>query len=127
MSNDFMTLGKTELEVLHIIWDLKEASVNDVHERILKKRKVAYTTIMTVMKNLSIKGVLQFRKQGRTYIYKATKNQDPEIVKKKLLHLTLDKVFNGSASQLIQTLVQSEDISKKELAEIKDLIDKIKD
>ena len=127
MSNDFMTLGKTELEVLHIIWDLKEASVNDVHERILKKRKVAYTTIMTVMKNLSIKGVLQFRKQGRTYIYKATKNQDPEIVKKKLLHLTLDKVFNGSASQLIQTLVQSEDISKKELAEIKDLIDNIKD
>jgi predicted transcriptional regulator len=122
-----MTLGKTELEVLHIIWDLKEASVNDVHERILKKRKVAYTTIMTVMKNLSIKGVLQFRKQGRTYIYKATKNQDPEIVKKKLLHLTLDKVFNGSASQLIQTLVQSEDISKKELAEIKDLIDNIKD
>lgn len=127
MSNNFMTLGKTELEVLHIIWDLKEASVNDVHERILKKRKVAYTTIMTVMKNLSIKGVLQFRKQGRTYIYKATKNQDPEIVKKKLLHLTLDKVFNGSASQLIQTLVQSEDISKKELAEIKDLIDNIKD
>jgi predicted transcriptional regulator len=127
MSNDFMTLGKTELEVLHIIWDLKEASVNDVHERILKKRKVAYTTIMTVMKNLSIKGVLQFRKQGRTYIYKATKNQDPEIVKKKLLHLTLDKVFNGSASQLIQTLVQSEDISKKELAEIKDLIDNIRD
>lgn len=122
-----MPLGKTELEVLHIIWDLKEASVNDVHERILKKRKVAYTTIMTVMKNLSIKGVLQFRKQGRTYIYKATKNQDPEIVKKKLLHLTLDKVFNGSASQLIQTLVQSEDISKKELAEIKDLIDNIKD
>lgn len=122
-----MTLGRTELEVLHIIWDLKEASVNDVHERILKKRKVAYTTIMTVMKNLSIKGVLQFRKQGRTYIYKATKNQDPEIVKKKLLHLTLDKVFNGSASQLIQTLVQSEDISKKELAEIKDLIDNIKD
>lgn len=122
-----MTLGKTELEVLHIIWDLKEASVNDVHERILKKRKVAYTTIMTVMKNLSIKGVLQFRKQGRTYIYKATKNQDPEIVKKKLLHLTLDKVFNGSASQLIQTLVQSEDISKKELAEIKDLIDNIRD
>ena len=122
-----MTLGKTELEVLHIIWDLKEASVNDVHERILKKRKVAYTTIMTVMKNLSIKGVLQFRKQGRTYIYKATKNQDPEIVKKKLLHLTLDKVFNGSASQLIQTLVQSEDISKKELAEIKDLIDNIQD
>ena len=122
-----MTLGKTELEVLHIIWDLNEASVNDVHERILKKRKVAYTTIMTVMKNLSIKGVLQFRKQGRTYIYKATKNQDPEIVKKKLLHLTLDKVFNGSASQLIQTLVRSEDISKKELAEIKDLIDNMKD
>ena len=125
MGNNYIPLGKTELEVLQIIWNLNEASVNDVYDRVLQKRKVAYTTIMTVMKNLSVKGILQFRKEGRTYIYSATVDQEPENVKKKLLNLTLDKVFNGSASELIQTLVKNEDISKKELAEIKQLIDNL--
>ena len=123
MSNTHIPLGKTELEVLQIVWELNEATVNDVLDRILKKRKVAYTTIMTVMKNLSDKGVLQFRKDGRTYIYTATQKQDPEKVKSKLLNITLDKVFNGSAAALIQTLVKSENISKNELTEIKKLID----
>lgn len=127
MSNTHIPLGKTELEVLQIVWDLNEATVNDVLDRILKKRKVAYTTIMTVMKNLSDKGVLQFRKDGRTYIYTATQKQDPEKVKSKLLNITLDKVFNGSAAALIQTLVKSENISKNELTEIKKLIDNMED
>lgn len=127
MSNTHIPLGKTELEVLQIVWELNEATVNDVLDRILKKRKVAYTTIMTVMKNLSDKGVLQFRKDGRTYIYTATQKQDPEKVKSKLLNITLDKVFNGSAAALIQTLVKSENISKNELTEIKKLIDNMED
>ena len=127
MSNTHIPLGKTELEVLQIVWELNEATVNDVLDRILKKRKVAYTTIMTVMKNLSDKGVLQFRKDGRTYIYTATQKQDPEKVKSKLLNITLDKVFNGSAAALIQTLVKSENISKNELSEIKKLIDNMED
>lgn len=127
MSNTHIPLGKTELEVLQIVWELNEATVNDVLDRILKKRKVAYTTIMTVMKNLSDKGVLQFRKDGRTYIYTATQKQDPEKVKSKLLNITLDKVFNGSAAALIQTLVKSENISKDELTEIKKLIDNMED
>ena len=116
-------LGKTELEVLQIVWELEEATVNEVRNRILEKRQVAYTTIMTVMKNLSDKGALKYRKEGNAYVYSATQKQDPEKVKSKLLNLTLDKVFNGSAADLVQTLVQNERLSKEELAEIKKMID----
>ncbi|MCR9131520.1 MAG: BlaI/MecI/CopY family transcriptional regulator [bacterium] len=120
-------LGKTELEVLQIVWELEEATVNDVRNRILKKRQVAYTTIMTVMKNLTEKGALKYRKEGNAYVYSATRKQDPEKVKSKLLNLTLEKVFNGSAAALVQTLVQNEQVSKEELAEIKKLIDNMEE
>ena len=46
-------LGETEMEVLHHVWALGEASVADVHASILKTRPVAYTTVMTVMKKLA--------------------------------------------------------------------------
>ena len=49
-------LGETEMEVLQHVWQLRQATVAQVHERILISRKVAYTTIMTVMKKLSDKG-----------------------------------------------------------------------
>jgi predicted transcriptional regulator len=51
-------LGETEMEVLQHVWELSRASVGDVHERILVSRKVAYNTVMTVMKNLAEKGYL---------------------------------------------------------------------
>lgn len=118
-----LPIGETELEVLHIVWELGEATVNDVLERILKKRKVAYTTIMTVMKNLHKKGVLKYRKEGATYVYSATQHQEPEEVKGKLLDLVLKKVFQGSSAELIQTLVKKESLSEEEKTEIKKLID----
>ncbi|MBO6522315.1 MAG: BlaI/MecI/CopY family transcriptional regulator [Balneolaceae bacterium] len=128
MSNKrFLPIGKTELEVLHIVWELKEATVNDVLEQILKKRKVAYTTIMTVMKNLSGKGVLKYRKEGTTYVYSAKQSQQPEEVQGKLLSEILDKVFKGSPSALIQTLVKHENLSKEDREEIKKLIDGMED
>lgn len=122
-----LPIGETELEVLHIVWELKEATVNDVLDRILEKRKVAYTTIMTVMKNLSNKGVLQYRKEGATYVYSATQQQDPEEVKGKLLDEILTKVFKGSPAALIQTLVKKEDLSEADRDEIRKLIDGMED
>ncbi len=128
MSNKkFLPIGKTELEVLHIVWELGEATVNDVLEQILKKRKVAYTTIMTVMKNLSNKGVLKYRKEGTTYVYSATEKQKPEEVIDNILGEIVDKVFKGSPAALIQTLVKKENLSDEEKAEIKKLIDGLED
>ena len=57
-------LGETEMEVLHHVWDLGRATVADVQARILRERKVAYTTVMTVMKKLADKGYLQFEMDG---------------------------------------------------------------
>ena len=125
MKKSLTPLGETEMEILHLVWELGEATVADVQERILKTRKVAYTTVMTVMKNLNSKGYLQFRKDGATFVYSAAKK--PEDVQFNLINRLVDKVFKGSPSALVQTLVQNEHISEKELADIKKLIEGMED
>ena len=114
-------LGETEMEVLHHVWDLGEATVADVRERILENRDVAYTTIMTVMKKLAEKGYLDYHKEGRSYVYQPA--QEPNEVQHSLLRRLMDKVFEGSPSALVQTLVKREDLSNDERAEIRALID----
>jgi len=114
-------LGETEMEVLHHVWDLGEATVTDVRERILEDRDVAYTTIMTVMKKLAEKGYLTYHKEGRSYVYEPA--QQPNEVQHSLLQRLMEKVFNGSPSALVQTLVQREDLSDAERHEILDIID----
>ncbi|PSQ60557.1 MAG: BlaI family transcriptional regulator [Bacteroidetes bacterium QH_10_64_19] len=114
-------LGETEMEVLHHVWDLGEATVADVRERILEDREVAYTTIMTVLKKLAEKGYLDYHKEGRSYVYQPA--QTPNEVQHSLLRRLMDKVFEGSPSALVQTLVQREDLSDDERAEIRALID----
>ena len=114
-------LGETEMEVLHHVWDLGEASVADVRERILEDRDVAYTTIMTVMKKLAEKGYLTYHKEGRSYVYEPA--QQPDEVQHSLLQRLMEKVFHGSPSSLVQTLVQRENLSDAERREILDIID----
>lgn len=118
-------LGETEMEILNIVWELGEASVADVREKILEKRQVAYTTVMTIMKNLADKDYLKYRKKGLSYIYSAA--VEPDQVRYSLIDRLIDKVFQGSPKDLVQTLVQNENLSEDERQEIKKMIDKLKD
>lgn len=125
MKKSLTPLGETEMEVLNHVWDMGEATVKQVRKRILKDRDVAYTTIMTVMKNLEEKGYLKYHKEGVTYVYSPA--QKPDSVRFNLVKDLVKKVFKGSPKQLVQTLMQSEDISEKDLIEIKKMIDEMED
>lgn len=118
-------LGETEMEILHHVWDLREASVADVRDRILQTRDVAYTTVMTVMKKLADKGYLTYRKDGVTYIYTAARR--PEDVRSSLIGDLVHKVFHGSPMALVQTLVQSGDLTDEERAALRQLIESMED
>lgn len=125
MRKSLTPLGETEMEVLHHVWELEEATVREVRERILENREVAYTTIMTVMKNLAEKGYLKYRKEGVTYVYSPARK--PESVRSSLISDLMKKVFKGSPKELVQTLVNSKDLTQEDLNEIKQMIDKMED
>lgn len=125
MRKPLSPLGETEMEILNHVWKLGEASVADVREQILQTREVAYTTVMTIMKNLSEKAYLKYRKEGMSYIYSAA--VQPDQVRFSLIDRLIDKVFQGSPRELVQTLVQSENLTEEERNEIKKLIDNMED
>lgn len=121
MRNPLTPLGGTEMEVLREVWSLGRATARDVHDRISARRKVAYTTVMTVIKNLADKGYLSYEQDGTAYVYRAAR--EPGEVRASVLGGILDKVFGGSPTSLVQALVQREALSDAERAEIRALID----
>ncbi|MGM0744659.1 MAG: BlaI/MecI/CopY family transcriptional regulator [Bacteroidota bacterium] len=125
MRRSLTPLGETEMEILHHVWELEEASVADVRERMLEYREVAYTTVMTIMKNLADKKFLKYHKEGLSYIYSAAIN--PDEVRGNLVHEIVDKVFKGSTKDLVQALVNKENLTAKEREEIKSLIDNLEE
>ncbi len=68
-----LSLGPLESEILDIVWNLKEATVKDVHEQILQdpERELAYTSVTTVLQRLTQKGWLKCSKKGRAFSWKS--------------------------------------------------------
>ena len=110
------TLTEHELEIMKIVWDLEHATVRDVYEAILKNRRIAYTTVMTMMKILETKGYLKKSQEERAYVYH--RYQPKQSVIAHMVNEFVDRVFNGSAEPLLVHLVAEEGLTEKELAEI---------
>lgn len=118
-------LGESEMEVLEHVWASGKVTVAEIHEQISRKRKVAYTTIMTIMKKLATKGYLNLEKDGTAYRYWAARPAGE--VKHSLLTGILKKVFGGSPVELVESLVRYEELSERERAEIKELLEGMED
>ena len=69
-----MSLGPLESEILTIVWNLKVATVKNVHDEILKDadRELAYTSVTTVLQRLAKKGWLKCSKKGKAFSWQAT-------------------------------------------------------
>lgn len=124
-SKSLTPFGETEMEVLQHVWDLERASVADVRDRILKHREVAYTTVMTVMKNLADKGYLDYEREGNSYIY--FPKRKAEEVQHSLVQSLIRKVFRDSPAALVQSLVKYEELTDKERSEILEMISKMEE
>ena len=110
------TLTELELEIMKIVWDHDTVTVRDVYETLLKRRKVAYTTVMTMMKILEEKKYLKKNQADRAYVYRPA--QPRRQVIGALVRDFVNRVFNGSAEPLLVHLVEEHDLSKEDLAEI---------
>jgi|SRR6516165_8657384 predicted transcriptional regulator len=110
------TLTGQELEIMKIVWERERATVRDVYEALLEKRKVAYTTVMTMMKILEQKGYLKKSQEERAYVYRAA--QPKRQVIGAMVRDFINRVFNGSAEPLLVHLVEEHHLSQKDLEEI---------
>jgi BlaI family penicillinase repressor len=113
-------LTDQELEIMKIVWQRDSATVRDVYEDLLTRRKIAYTTVMTMMGILEQKGHLKKSADERAYVYTPAQPQN-EVVGN-MVHDFVKRVFNGSVKPLLVHLVENKNISKEELDEISKLL-----
>ena len=114
------TLTEQELEIMKIVWAREVATVRDVYEALLERRKIAYTTVMTMMKILEQKKYLLKTREDRAYIYRPAKPKNQVI--KGMVREFVNRVFNGSAEPLLVHLIEDRRLSQKDLEEITHMI-----
>lgn len=108
---------ESELEILQIIWEKKEATVRQVHDLLAVKKNVGYTTTLKLMQIMFEKGLLTRNTDSRSHIYEAVASQ--EKTQKFLLNKVIDTLFQGSSFDLVMQALGNKKTSKKELEHIK--------
>ena len=101
---------------MKVVWELQTATVRDVYEALLRRRKIAYTTVMTMMNILEEKGYLKKRAEDKAHVYRPAQAKAKVI--RAMVQEFVARVFNGSAQPLLVQLVKDRQLSEKDLAEI---------
>jgi len=100
--HSLLDLAPLELECMNMLWPLGEATVREIRDRLTPRRTRAYTTIMTIMDRLARKGVVERRKAGRAYVYRA--RLAAEDARSHALAQILENFFGGSKEALLAQL-----------------------
>jgi len=130
-------LGQLQRAVIEVVWELGEASVHQVRKRLARKKKLAYTTILTAMQKLEKAGWLRHRTQGKVYIYTPTRTREEagaNSVHKFMERMfdgdallmfqhLMERMFDGDALLMFQHLMRQSKLSEKELGELRKMID----
>lgn len=106
---------------MKIVWRLKSATVRQVYEQMLEQRKIAYTTVMTLMNILERKKFLKRQTRERAYVYMPAKPRDRVVGA--MVKDFIDRVFSGSARPLLVQLVEDRRLSEQDLAEIRRMME----
>ena len=96
------------------VWDRDESTVRDVYEALRERRRIAYTTVMTMMNVLERKGFLKKRAEGRSYVYRPSRPR--RQVMGSMVRDFVDRVFGGAAGSLLLHLVEDRHLTAEELA-----------
>ena len=97
-----LDLAPLELDCMNTLWPMGEGTVRDIRDRLAERLPRAYTTIMTIMDRLARKGIVERRKSGRAYIYRA--NLTAEEARSQALGHVVEKFFGGSKELLLAHL-----------------------
>lgn len=112
---------EAELEILSLLWEMKEASVRQVHERLTETKETGYTTTLKIMQIMHAKGMVLRDEENRSHIYRPATNQ--KETQKSLLKNLMSTAFGGSSKTLVMQALGQENPSQDEIDEIRAFLD----
>ncbi len=109
-----------ELEILKVLWRDGPLPVRDVQEALTPQRKLAYTSVMTMMTIMTEKGYLRREKKGRSFVYRPTVTE--KATSRRMLRDLVERVFSGSPMAVVLNLLETADLGDEELEELRRMI-----
>ena len=111
----------SELEILRVLWARGPSTVREVYEALREQKSLGYTTVLKLLQIMTAKGTVRRNEEQRAHVYEAC--QPAEETKRQLGGDVLKRVFEGSASELMIHALEGRRTSKKELDELRRLLD----
>jgi len=111
----------SELEILRVLWERGPSTVRDVYEALREKKDLGYTTVLKLLQIMTAKGTVRRNEEQRAHVYEAC--QPATETKRQLVGDVLQRVFEGSASELMIHALEGRRTSKEELHELRRLLD----
>ena len=118
---DFV-FGDRELDVMGVLWDLGSGTVAEVREQL--PADLAYTTVLTILRNLEAKGLVSHESEGKAHRYRPRVAQ--RAARRSALSQMIDKLFHGSPEQLLAHLVEERALTAADLKRLRALSRQIK-
>ena len=120
---DRRPLSKGEMEVVRALWDIGPATVREIHDFISKTRSIDFSTVQTYLRRIEAKGYANSKLKGRVRTYSS--KAKPGTVIRETVDDLVDRLFRGEAMPLVRHLVEDRGIDASELAELRELIDRL--
>ena len=115
-------MSPAETEVLRLVWELKQATVQQVYDALPAGRRVTYVTVATLLRRLEEKGYLRHRLQGKAFVY------GPAVKKEEVIRRTIgdlvQRLFGGNPVPLMQHLALHSEISDEDIERLRELAKK---
>jgi BlaI family transcriptional regulator, penicillinase repressor len=115
---DDFVLGDRELDVMGVLWDLGSGTVTEVRDKL--PADLAYTTVLTILRNLEAKEFVSHRTEGKAHRYYPRVAQ--KAARRSAITRMVDKLFHGSPEQLVAQLVEDENLSQDDLQRLRALL-----
>lgn len=122
-NNEQANPTKSELEILHVLWQHGPSTVRTVNEHLNEQREVNYSSTLKLMQIMESKGLLKRDTNDRSHVYRPAEN--PEKVQTQVVNGLRDLAFGGSTSRLVLRALGDGSATPDELEEIKRLIEKM--
>lgn len=122
-----MTVSLTELQlaIMKVVWEHEEVGVVDLHDALRAERRIAQSTVATLLARMEKKGLVAHRQEGRQYLYRAlvSEGQVRRSVVAEVSGL-VGRLFEGDVAEMVSHLLRENEVAADDLARLKQMIEK---
>ena len=115
-------LSNAEWEIMNILWKFPEATITQIVAELNKKKFWDKYTVITLLSRMEKKGAVEYRRNGRAKEYYSIISQKETVLEE--TEQFLDRVYEGSLSLLVNSFLSSKKVSKDELDDLYEILQK---